>query len=90
MRLFRVVSFAAACLLYVAGTAHTDQGAECRKVRKVACPAQCNVGEEVKPPTKQCVFSKEQYKKDGVGCVRYDDVCWCGPPCPKESGDIKL
>ena len=65
-------------------------GASCRQVRKVTCQAQCKADEEAKPPTKQCVFSKEQYKKDGIGCVRYDDVCWCGPPCPKESGDIKL
>ena len=65
-------------------------GAECRKVRKVSCSEECREDEESKPKTKHCVFSKEQYKKDGIGCIRYDDVCWCGPPCPREGGDIKL
>lgn len=45
--------------------------------RKVACPAQC-AAEETADSTQQCVWhDKELYKGDGIGCRKYETVCWC-------------
>lgn len=61
----------------------------CRQARKVKCSEECKPGED-RTTTVQCVFSKDQYKLDGIGCIDWKTVCWCSPPCPKESGDLKL
>lgn len=53
------------------------------KIRKVPCPAQCDAG-EVADSTQQCTWhDKELYKVDGIGCKKYEMVCWCKPEVPK-------
>lgn len=52
------------------------------KIRKVPCPAQCEAG-EVTDTTQQCTWhDKELYKVDGIGCRKYETVCWCKPAVP--------
>ncbi len=49
------------------------------KPRKVPCPAQCNAAEEA-DSTQACTWhDKELYKVDGIGCKKYETVCWCKP-----------
>lgn len=54
---------------------HSDEA----KPRKVPCPAVCTEAEDT-DETQVCGWrDKELYKIDGIGCRRYDKVCWCKP-----------
>lgn len=49
------------------------------KPRKVPCPARCDANEDA-DSTQQCTsHDKELYKVDGIGCKKYETVCWCKP-----------
>lgn len=66
-------------MVLLAGLVSSGAMADKPAPRKVPCPAECNAG-EVADSTQQCVHhDKELYKVDGIGCKKYETVCYCKP-----------